>query len=132
MAGAAEIALQWVDCGVKVFRVDNPHTKPYAFWQWLIDNVHARDREVVFLAEAFTRRAVMRHLAKIGFSQSYTYFTWKNSRWELSEYVSSSPTPASRTTSGPTSSSTPPTSCTPTSSTAASTRSRRGWCWPRR
>ena len=83
-----EIALQWVDCGVKVFRVDNPHTKPYAFWQWLIDNVHARDRDVVFLAEAFTRRAVMRHLAKIGFSQSYTYFTWKNSRWELSEYVS--------------------------------------------
>ena len=83
-----EIALQWVDCGVKVFRVDNPHTKPYKFWQWLIENVHARDREVVFLAEAFTRRAVMRHLAKIGFSQSYTYFTWKNSRWELSEYVS--------------------------------------------
>jgi starch synthase (maltosyl-transferring) len=71
-----------------VFRVDNPHTKPYAFWQWLIENVHARDREVVFLAEAFTRRAVMRHLAKIGFSQSYTYFTWKNSRWELTEYVS--------------------------------------------
>jgi starch synthase (maltosyl-transferring) len=83
-----EIVLQWVDCGVKVFRVDNPHTKPYAFWEWLIENVHARDRDVVFLAEAFTKRAVMRHLAKIGFSQSYTYFTWKNSRWELSEYVS--------------------------------------------
>ena len=72
--------LQWVDCGVKVFRVDNPHTKPFAFWAWLIEEVHARDRDVVFLAEAFTRRAVMRHLAKIGFSQSYTYFTWKNSR----------------------------------------------------
>ncbi len=83
-----EIVLQWVDCGVKVFRVDNPHTKPFAFWAWLIENVHARDREVVFLAEAFTKRAVMRHLAKIGFSQSYTYFTWKNSRHELSEYVS--------------------------------------------
>ncbi len=83
-----EVVLHWVDCGVKVFRVDNPHTKPFAFWQWLIKEVHARDRDVVFLAEAFTRRAVMRHLAKIGFSQSYTYFTWKNSRHELSEYVS--------------------------------------------
>jgi len=73
---------------VKVFRVDNPHTKPFAFWAWLIGEVHARDRDVVFLAEAFTRRAVMRHLAKIGFSQSYTYFTWKNASWELAEYVS--------------------------------------------
>jgi starch synthase (maltosyl-transferring) len=82
------VVLGWVDCGVKVFRVDNPHTKPFAFWEWLIAEVHKRDRDVVFLAEAFTRRAVMRHLAKIGFSQSYTYFTWKNSRWELSEYVS--------------------------------------------
>ncbi len=81
------VVLKWVDAGVKVFRVDNPHTKPFEFWAWLIAEVHARDRDVVFLAEAFTRRAVMRHLAKIGFSQSYTYFTWKNSRWELSEYV---------------------------------------------
>jgi starch synthase (maltosyl-transferring) len=81
------IVLQWVECGVKVFRVDNPHTKPFPFWQWLIGRVHARDRDVVFLAEAFTRRAVMRQLAKIGFSQSYTYFTWKNSRHELTEYV---------------------------------------------
>jgi starch synthase (maltosyl-transferring) len=80
--------IAWVDCGVKVFRVDNPHTKPFAFWSWLIEQVHAHDRDVVFLAEAFTRRAVMRHLAKLGFSQSYTYFTWKNSRWELTEYVS--------------------------------------------
>ena len=83
-----EIVLQWVDCGVKVFRVDNPHTKPFAFWEWLIAEVHERDRDVVFLAEAFTRRSVMRQLAKLGFSQSYTYFTWKNSRWELTEYVS--------------------------------------------
>jgi starch synthase (maltosyl-transferring) len=83
-----EVVLHWVDCGVKVFRVDNPHTKPFEFWAWLIERVHARDRDVVFLAEAFTRRAVMRHLAKVGFSQSYTYFTWKNSRWELTEYVS--------------------------------------------
>jgi starch synthase (maltosyl-transferring) len=82
------IALQWVQCGVKVFRVDNPHTKPFAFWEWLIAEIHKVDREVIFLAEAFTKRAVMRHLAKIGFSQSYTYFTWKNARWELTEYVS--------------------------------------------
>ena len=82
------VVLRWVDCGVKVFRVDNPHTKPFPFWEWLIEEVHARDRDVIFLAEAFTKRAVMRHLAKLGFSQSYTYFTWKNSRWELTEYVS--------------------------------------------
>jgi starch synthase (maltosyl-transferring) len=83
-----EIVLGWVACGVKVFRVDNPHTKPFPFWAWLIEQVHAHDRDVLFLAEAFTRRATMRHLAKLGFSQSYTYFTWKNSRWELTEYVS--------------------------------------------
>ena len=68
---------------MKVFRVDNPHTKPFAFWEWLIAEVHKVDRDVVFLAEAFTRRAVMRQLAKLGFTQSYTYFTWKNSRWDL-------------------------------------------------
>ncbi|MGP0048555.1 MAG: alpha-1,4-glucan--maltose-1-phosphate maltosyltransferase [Solirubrobacteraceae bacterium] len=83
-----EVMLVWVQCGVKVFRVDNPHTKPFAFWEWLIAEVHARDRDVIFLAEAFTRRAIMRHLGKIGFSQSYTYFTWKNGRWELTEYIS--------------------------------------------
>jgi starch synthase (maltosyl-transferring) len=82
------IVLQWVDCGVKVFRVDNPHTKPTPFWAWLIERVHEVDRDVIFLAEAFTRRAVMRHLAKVGFTQSYTYFTWKNASWELKEYVS--------------------------------------------
>jgi len=81
------IFLFWVDCGVKVYRVDNPHTKPILFWRWLIDEVHKVDRDVIFLAEAFTRRAVMRQLAKIGFTQGYTYFTWKNSRHELTEYV---------------------------------------------
>ena len=83
-----KVLLQWVDAGITVFRVDNPHTKPFEFWRWLIEHVHEHNRDVVFLAEAFTRRSVMRHLAKIGFSQSYTYFTWKNSRWELTEYVS--------------------------------------------
>ncbi len=83
-----DIVLGWVDCGVKIFRVDNPHTKPSVFWEWLIAEVHKRDEDVVFLAEAFTRRRVMQQLAKVGFSQSYTYFTWKNARWDLSEYVS--------------------------------------------
>jgi starch synthase (maltosyl-transferring) len=78
----------WVERGVTVFRVDNPHTKPIAFWRWLIAEVRRDHPEVIFLAEAFTRRAVMRELAKVGFSQSYTYFTWKNWRWELVEYVS--------------------------------------------
>jgi starch synthase (maltosyl-transferring) len=70
-----------------MFRVDNPHTKPFAFWEWLIETVHADHPEVVFLAEAFTRPAVMDTLAKLGFSQSYTYFTWRNSRRELEEYI---------------------------------------------
>ena len=81
------VTLTWVELGVKVFRVDNPHTKPIPFWQWLIKEVHAVDRDIIFLAEAFTRRAMMRQLAKIGFTQGYTYFTWKNSRHELTEYV---------------------------------------------
>ena len=81
------IVLMWVELGVKVFRVDNPHTKPIAFWTWLIAEVHKVDRDVIFLSEAFTKRAMMRQLAKIGFEQGYTYFTWKNSRFELTEYV---------------------------------------------
>jgi starch synthase (maltosyl-transferring) len=82
-----DILVHWVQVGVKVFRIDNPHTKPFAFWEWIIAEVHEVDRDVIFLAEAFTRRAVMRELGKVGFTQSYTYFTWKNSRWELTEYV---------------------------------------------
>jgi starch synthase (maltosyl-transferring) len=82
------VVRHWVDRGVTAFRVDNPHTKPFAFWEWLIKEIRATDPGVIFLAEAFTRRAVMRELAKIGFAQSYTYFTWKNHRWDLSEYVS--------------------------------------------
>jgi starch synthase (maltosyl-transferring) len=83
-----DIVLGWVQTGVKIFRVDNPHTKPSVFWEWLIAEVHKRDDDVIFLAEAFTRRRVMQQLAKVGFSQSYTYFTWKNSAWDLREYVS--------------------------------------------
>jgi starch synthase (maltosyl-transferring) len=73
--------------GITIFRVDNPHTKPFRFWEWLIAEVRERHPEVVFLAEAFTRPAVMRQLAKLGFSQSYTYFTWRNTKDELIEYV---------------------------------------------
>ena len=77
----------WVEHGVTVFRVDNPHTKPVEFWQWLIAQVNATNPEVLFLAEAFTRPAMMHTLGKIGFHQSYTYFTWRTSKQELSEYL---------------------------------------------
>jgi starch synthase (maltosyl-transferring) len=83
-----DIVLLWVQRGVKVFRVDNPHTKPIAFWEWMIAEVRAKHPDVIFLAEAFTRSAVMRTLAKAGFNQSYTYFAWKQTRWELEQYVS--------------------------------------------
>jgi starch synthase (maltosyl-transferring) len=81
-----DVMLFWVGRGVRVFRVDNPHTKPLAFWEWLIESVRSVAPETVFLSEAFTRRTMMQALAKAGFSQSYTYFTWKNSSWELREY----------------------------------------------
>jgi starch synthase (maltosyl-transferring) len=77
----------WVDRGVRIFRVDNPHTKPFPFWEWLIADIRARDPRVLFLAEAFTRPKVMYRLGKIGFSQSYTYFTWRNTKFELTEYL---------------------------------------------
>ncbi len=82
-----DIVALWVGRGVRVFRVDNPHTKPLPFWEWLIADIRATHPDVIFLAEAFTRRAKMMALAKLGFSQSYTYFTWKNWKWELTEYV---------------------------------------------
>ena len=77
----------WIDQGVRAFRVDNPHTKPLDFWTWLIREVQDRDPDVVFLSEAFTRPKVMRALAKAGFTQSYTYFTWRNFKEELTEYL---------------------------------------------
>jgi starch synthase (maltosyl-transferring) len=82
-----DVVLSWVNRGVTVFRVDNPHTKPVPFWEWLIDEVRREHPEVIFLAEAFTRPAMMTTLGKVGFAQSYTYFTWKNTRWELLEFV---------------------------------------------
>ncbi|MEQ9336006.1 MAG: alpha-amylase family glycosyl hydrolase, partial [Miltoncostaeaceae bacterium] len=82
------VLLSWVDRGVRIFRVDNPHTKPLPFWEWLIRTVRAQHPDVVFLAEAFTSPAKMYALAEAGFSQSYTYFTWKNSAGELADYMS--------------------------------------------
>lgn len=77
----------WIGKGVRVFRVDNPHTKPFRFWEWLIREVHAKHPDIIFLAEAFTRPRVMEKLAKIGFNQSYTYFTWRNTRTEFKDYL---------------------------------------------
>jgi starch synthase (maltosyl-transferring) len=82
-----DVLRHWADRGVTIFRVDNPHTKPLAFWEWVIAELRKEHPDVIFLAEAFTRAAMMRQLAKVGFNQSYTYFTWKSTKWELAEYV---------------------------------------------
>ena len=81
-------ALYWVEtCGIRIFRVDNPHTKPYHFWGWLIAEIKKKHPDVLFLSEAFTRPKVMNELAKMGFTQSYTYFTWRNSKAEMIAYL---------------------------------------------
>jgi starch synthase (maltosyl-transferring) len=82
-----DVVLFWAEQDVRLFRVDNPHTKPLPFWEWLIAEVRTRFPDVVFLAEAFTRPKLMYRLAKLGFSQSYTYFTWRNTKAELTEYL---------------------------------------------
>lgn len=81
------VFLFWMEQGVKIFRVDNPHTKPIPFWKWVIEEVHQADPDIIFLSEAFTRPKVMASLAKVGFTQSYTYFTWRVSKSELIEYM---------------------------------------------
>lgn len=81
------VVLFWAEQGVCIFRVDNPHTKPFRFWEWLIEDVRKKYPEAIFLAEAFTRPKLMYRLAKLGFTQSYTYFTWRNAKWELSQYL---------------------------------------------
>jgi starch synthase (maltosyl-transferring) len=83
-----DVILFWTEQGVRIFRVDNPHTKPFPFWEWLIREVRARHPDVLFLAEAFTRPKIMKALAKLGFSQSYTYFTWRTEKQELQAYLS--------------------------------------------
>ena len=86
-AECLDILLFWIDCGIRVFRVDNPHTKPYYFWNWVINEVKKKHPDIIFLAEAFTRPKVMQQLAKQGYTQSYTYFTWRTSKHELIEYM---------------------------------------------
>jgi starch synthase (maltosyl-transferring) len=81
-----DVVLFWIGHGVRIFRVDNPHTKPFSFWEWLIAEIKLDHPDVLFLAEAFTRPKVMYELAKRGFSQSYTYFAWRNTRWDLTQY----------------------------------------------
>lgn len=81
-----DVLLFWCEREVRIFRVDNPHTKPVAFWEWVIAEVHAKYPDAIFLSEAFTRPKMMRSLAKVGFTQSYTYFTWRNTKFELTEY----------------------------------------------
>lgn len=82
-----DILMYWIDCGIEIFRVDNPHTKPFYFWNWIITKVKEKHPNVIFLAEAFTAPKVMQQLAKQGYTQSYTYFTWRNNKHELTEYV---------------------------------------------
>jgi starch synthase (maltosyl-transferring) len=82
-----DIVLFWVRHGVRIFRVDNPHTKPNAFWEWMISDIQKEYPDVIFLAEAFTRPKMMKSLAKMGYTQSYTYFTWRNTKWETTEYL---------------------------------------------
>jgi len=81
------VFLYWINLGVKIFRVDNPHTKAFGFWHWVIAEIRTEHPEVLFLAEAFTRPKVMQHLAKVGYTHSYTYFTWRNTAAELQEYL---------------------------------------------
>jgi starch synthase (maltosyl-transferring) len=82
-----DILYYWIDCGIKIFRVDNPHTKPFYFWHWIITEVKKNHPDIIFLAEAFTRPKIMQQLAKQGYSQSYTYFTWRENKHELISYV---------------------------------------------
>ncbi|MFJ4564096.1 alpha-1,4-glucan--maltose-1-phosphate maltosyltransferase, partial [Streptomyces caelestis] len=87
IAETCRVLRHWMDRGVRIFRVDNPHTKPVVFWERVIADINRTDPDVIFLAEAFTRPAMMHTLAQIGFQQSYTYFTWRNSKEELTEYL---------------------------------------------
>ncbi|MBB3997349.1 alpha-1,4-glucan--maltose-1-phosphate maltosyltransferase [Aureimonas pseudogalii] len=82
-----DVVLFWLAKGVRIFRVDNPHTKPFPFWEWMIAEVRAVDPGAIFLAEAFTRPKLMKRLAKVGYNQSYSYFTWRNAKWELRQYL---------------------------------------------
>ena len=86
-AAMLDVFRTWIDRGVTLFRIDNPHTKPVNFWEWLLAEVHATNPEVIFLSEAFTKPAMMQTLARVGFHQSYSYFTWRNTKEEIEEYL---------------------------------------------
>jgi len=90
------VVFYWIEQGIRIFRVDNPHTKPFDFWEWLIREARREYPEVIFLSEAFTRPKVMQRLAKLGFTQSYTYFAWKNTKWELMQYFTEMNQPSVR------------------------------------
>ena len=105
-AACRDVIFFWITRGIRTFRIDNPHTKPFAFWEWVIAEVKAEHPDVVFLSEAFTRPKVMYRLAKLGFSQSYTYFAWRNTKQELTEYLTE------RTRTGGASCGLPPATCT--------------------
>ena len=127
-----DVMLFWIDQGVKIFRVDNPHTKPFPFWEWLIREVQLRHPDVIFLAEAFTRPKLMKGLAKLGFTQSYTYFTWRTQKWELEQYLSElTALSRARISIGRISSSTRPTSCPIICRAASPGCSSRASRWPR-
>jgi starch synthase (maltosyl-transferring) len=81
------VVIFWIENGIRIFRVDNPHTKPFTFWEWLIKEIKREYPDVIFLSEAFTRPKVMYSLAKLGFTQSYTYFAWRNTKWEITHYI---------------------------------------------
>ena len=130
VAETVRVLRHWMDHGVRIFRVDNPHTKPVVFWEKVIADINRTDPDVIFLAEAFTRPAMMHTLAPIGFQQSYTYFTWRNTKARADRVPHRAVRRRRLRTCGPTSSPTPPTSCTSTSSTAAARPSRCAPCSP--
>ena len=130
-AEVLRVVRKWMDLGVRIFRVDNPHTKPVAFWEWLLGEVRKTDPDVLFLAEAFTRPAMMQTLARVGFHQSYTLLHLAQREVGARGVPHRAVARRPPTSCGPTSSSTPPTSCTRTCSTAARRRSRSGPRWRR-
>jgi starch synthase (maltosyl-transferring) len=124
-----DVVLFWVTQGVRLFRVDNPHTKPLAFWEWLLTELRERDPTLVFLSEAFTRPKLQRALGKVGFSQTYTYFTWRNGKQELIDYFRELARRPGPMRCAPTSGPTRRTSF-PSSSSGRPPAFGSGWCWP--
>ncbi len=125
------VVLFWADQGVRIFRVDNPHTKPFRFWEWLIAEVRRAHPDMIFLSEAFTRPKVMYQLAKLGFSQSYTYFAWRNTKEELIDYLTELTASPVRDYFRPSFWPNTPDILTETLQFGDGEPSRPGSCWPR-